>query len=151
VSSTPVTVPGGHVIVKLHDGAEVDAAFYEQSRGMRDAARGLLPGDEVVAYGSVRSTPRSLNVEKLRVVRLQPHRRKVANPLCRPCGKRMGSMGSGEGYRCKMCGARAPPEAADFEPVERQITEGWYEPPVSSRRHLHMPLRRMSRGNINKL
>ncbi|MGD9963464.1 MAG: DUF1743 domain-containing protein [Thermoplasmata archaeon] len=151
VSSGPVTVPGGHVIIRLKDGAETDAAFYEQSRGMRDAARALLPGDEIVAYGSVRSSPRSLNVEKLQVVRLSSHVRKAANPMCAKCGKRMGSMGSGKGYRCKVCGARAPATAADFEPIARAVSTGWYEPPVSSRRHLHKPLRRMSRGNINKI
>jgi len=151
VSSAPATVPGGHVILRLSDGSEIDAAFYEQSRGMRDAARALLPGDEVVAYGSVRSSPRSLNVEKLQVVRLSSHTRKAANPPCPECGKRMGSMGSGKGYRCKLCGAKAPPSAAEFEPVARSVSVGWYEPPVSSRRHLHKPLRRMSRGNINKI
>ena len=151
VSATPTTIPGGHVILRLGDGAEIDAAFYEQSRGMRDAARSLLPGDEVVAYGSVRSSPRSLNVEKLQVVRLSRHVRKSANPACAKCGKRMGSMGSGQGYRCKVCGARAPASEAVMEPVVRSVAVGWYEPPVSSRRHLHKPLRRMSRGNINKI
>lgn len=151
VVAAPSTVPGGHVIVRLGDGAEVDAAFYEQSRGMRDAARHLLPGDEVVAYGSVRSSPRSLNVEKLQVVRLSPQVRKVANPMCPACQKRMGSMGSAKGFRCKVCGARAPPEAAEIEPLPRSVRAGWYEPPVSSRRHLHKPLRRMSRGTFNKI
>ena len=151
VAAAPTTVPGGHVIVRLGDGEEVDAAFYEQSRGMRDAARQLLPGDEVVAYGSVRSSPRSLNVEKLQVVSLKPHVRKAANPLCATCGKRMGSMGSSKGFRCKVCGARAPASSAVIEPVLRQLTIGWYEPPVSSRRHLHKPLRRMPRGTFNKI
>ena len=137
--------------MKLSDGAEIDAAFYEQSRGMRDAARALLPGDEVVAYGSVRSSPRSLNVEKLQVISLSSHTKKAANPPCPKCKKRMGSMGSGKGYRCKLCGAKAPASAAEFEPVSRSVAVGWYEPPVSSRRHLHKPLRRMSRGNINKI
>jgi tRNA(Ile2)-agmatinylcytidine synthase len=151
VVAEPATVPGGHVIVRIGDGAEVDAAFYEQSRGMRDAARGLMPGDEVVAYGSVRSSPRSLNVEKLQVLKLLPHVRKVANPMCEGCGKRMGSLGSAKGFRCKVCGARAPQESALFEPVPRSVRVGWYEPPVSSRRHLHKPLRRMSRGTFNKI
>jgi tRNA(Ile2)-agmatinylcytidine synthase len=151
VVAEPSTVPGGHVIVRIGDGAEVDAAFYEQSRGMRDAARELMPGDEIVAYGSVRSSPRSLNVEKLQVVKLLPRARKVANPTCGDCGKRMGSMGSAKGFRCKVCGARAPPESAAFEPVRREVRVGWYEPPVSSRRHLHKPLRRMPRGTFNKI
>lgn len=151
VASEPCTVPGGHVIVRMTDGDEIDAAFYEPSRGMKDAARWLLPGDEVVVYGSVRSSPRSLNVEKMQVVRLHGHRRKVSNPACPECGKRMGSMGTDQGFRCKRCGARAPREEAVTEAVERPIAEGWYEPPVSSRRHLHKPIRRMSKVTINKL
>jgi tRNA(Ile2)-agmatinylcytidine synthase len=151
VRTPPKTVPGGHVILRLGDGDEIDAAFYEQSRDMRDVARGLLPGDEVVVYGSVRSSPRSLNAEKLKVVSLAEHERKTANPFCPKCRKSLGSMGSGQGYRCKVCGARAPSEAATMERVVRSVSPGWYEPPVSSRRHLHKPLRRMSRGNINKL
>lgn len=151
VAAEPTVIPGGHVIVRLDDGAGIDAAFYEQSRGMRDAARSLLPGDEVVAFGSVRSSPRSLNVEKLQVLRLERHSVKTANPTCTACGKRMGSLGAGQGFRCKVCGSRAPASAATFEPVARSVSVGWYEPPVSSRRHLHKPLRRMSRGNINKL
>lgn len=151
VLSPPCTVPGGHVIVRLTDGEEIDAAFYEQSRGMRDVARDLLPGDELVVYGSVRSSPRSLNVEKMQVVRLSSHIRKVSNPACDICGKRMGSIGRGQGFRCKKCGARAPLDRASSEPVERSISAGWYEPPVSSRRHLHKPIRRMSKVNVNKL
>lgn len=151
VRSIPKTIPGGHVILRLGDGDEMDAAFYEQSRGMRDVARRLLPGDEVVIYGSVRSSPRSLNAEKLHVISLSDHEQKTANPICAACGKSMGSMGSGQGFRCKVCGVRAPLEAAKTARVAREVSTGWYEPPVSSRRHIHKPLRRMSRGNINKL
>jgi len=151
VVGPPENIPGGHVIVRLSDGSEMDAAFYEPSGGLRSAARVLIPGDEVMVYGSVRAAPRSLNVEKMRIVRLVEHKMKTSNPTCVSCSKRMGSLGHGKGYRCKRCGSRAPPEAAEQELVPRLVTLGWYEPPVSSRRHLHKPLRRMSRGNINKI
>ena len=151
VVSPPVTIHGGHVIVRVSDGDEVDAAFYEPSRGFRAVARALLPGDKVVLCGSVREEPRTLNVEKVKIESLVDDVRKVRNPACGKCGKSMGSMGSGQGFRCKKCGAKAPSSAAVLETVDRVIAPGWYEPPVSSRRHLHKPIRRMSRVNINKL
>jgi tRNA(Ile2)-agmatinylcytidine synthase len=151
VVSNPVTIPGKHVILRVSDGSEIDAAFYEPSRGFRDVARALIPGDEVILSGSVRETPRSLNVEKMQVRHLVEDIRKVRNPICKACGKSMGSMGSGQGYRCKKCGAKAPASKASFRSFHRVIKTGWYEPPVASRRHLHKPIRRMSRFDIDKL
>lgn len=151
VVSPPVTIPGKHVIVRVSDGAEIDAAFYEPSRALRDSARALVPGDEITLYGSVREQPRSLNVEKMLVRTLVKDVRKSHNPKCRKCGKRMGSMGTGHGFRCKRCGSKKPPGAAVKAVVPRRIKKGWYEPPVASRRHLHKPLRRMSRVNIDNL
>jgi len=110
-----------------------------------------MPGDEVTLYGSVRETPRSLNVEKVHVRTLAEVMRKAHNPMCPKCEKRMGSLGAGQGYRCKRCGSKAPSGAGEFEPVRRRIEPGWYEPPVASRRHLHKPLRRMSRADIDNL
>jgi len=151
VLERPRTIPGGHVVLRVGGSAEIDAMFYEPSRGFRDVARALLPGDRVTLYGSVRDVPRSLNVEKMHVDRLVRDLRKVHNPECRACGKSMGSLGKGQGYRCKRCGAKASPGAAKFNMVPRGLTAGWYEPPVASRRHLHKPLRRMSRVNIDNL
>ncbi len=151
VVAPPKTVPGKHVIVTVSDGATIDAAFYEPSRTMRDSARGLVPGDEITLYGSIREEPRSLNVEKMHVRRLVKDVRKSHNPKCRRCRKRMGSMGKGQGFRCKRCGSKLPASSAEREVVPRTIKKGWYEPPVASRRHLHRPLRRMSRVNIDNL
>ena len=151
VVRAPESIEGGHVIVRATDGHEIDVAFYEPSGALNRAARQLLPGDEIEVFGSVRDTPRSLNAEKMRVVSTVPLRSKRANPMCDRCGKRMGSMGAGQGFRCKICGAKAPCDAAETEAVERRIAPGWYEPPVSSRRHLYKPVRRMSRVNINNL
>lgn len=151
VSSAPTTIKGGHVIVGISDGSPIDASFYEPSRGFRDVARSLLPGDEVVVLGSVRDEPRSLNVEKLLVRSLAEDLRRIHNPVCDRCGKSMGSMGTNQGFRCKICGSRKPPEAAATKRVPRSIQPGWYEPPVASRRHLHKPIRRMSRVDIDRL
>jgi tRNA(Ile2)-agmatinylcytidine synthase len=151
ISSPPKTIPGGHVIVKVSDGAEIDAAFYEPSRQFRSVARALLPGDQVTLLGSVRDTPRSLNVEKMGVRNLVEDIRKVRNPACRKCGKSMGSLGSGKGFRCKICGAKSPLSAATYKKLKRTLKPGWYEPPIASRRHLHKPIRRMSKVDIDKL
>jgi tRNA(Ile2)-agmatinylcytidine synthase len=151
VAAPPITIKGGHVIARITDGAEIDAAFYEPSRGFRDIARALVSGDEITVYGSVRAVPRSLNVEKLLVRVLAEDVRKIHNPLCPACGKSMGSMGRGQGFRCKKCGAKLPLKAAAVERHPRLIKPGWYEPPVASRRHLHKPIRRMSRVDIDRL
>ena len=151
VAEPPRSIEGGHVILRVTDGDEVDVAFYEPSGPLNRAARLLLPGDDVEVYGSVRDKPRSLNAEKMLVSSAVPAHAKRANPMCGECGKRMGSMGVGQGYRCKVCGAKAPADAAETEPVVRGIDTGWYEPPISSRRHLYKPVRRMSRANINNL
>jgi tRNA(Ile2)-agmatinylcytidine synthase len=150
VAGPPKTIPGGHVIVRVSDGHEIDAAFYEPSRGFRESARALIPGDEVTLYGSIRSTPRSLNVEKMRVRRLAQDVRKVHNPVCPKCGKSMGSMGTGQGFRCKRCGMKLDLGKAIRERYPRRIKTGWFEPPVASRRHLHKPLRRLSRVDIDR-
>jgi tRNA(Ile2)-agmatinylcytidine synthase len=151
VVSSPKVIKGGHVIVRISDGAGIDAAFYEPSRGFKDVARSLLIGDEIVVYGSVRDVPRSLNVEKLLVRKLVENVRKAHNPVCERCGKSMGSVGANQGFRCKVCGSKKPPEAAVTERIPRSIEPGWYEPPVASRRHLHKPIRRMSRADIDRL
>ena len=149
VAARPRTITGGHVIVPVSDGDEIDAAFYEPSRSLRDVARGLLPGDEVTIYGSVRAVPRSLNVEKMGITKLAEDLQKVSNPVCKVCGKSMGSMGTDQGYRCKKCGSKTGAERAKWKQVPRSIRSGWYEPPVASRRHLHKPIRRMSRADID--
>jgi tRNA(Ile2)-agmatinylcytidine synthase len=151
VAASPTTIAGGHVFVRVSDGNEIDAAFYEPSRSFREVARKLLPGDEVTLYGSVRKVPRSLNVEKMHVRTLVDHRTKVRNPVCPDCDKSMGSMGLNQGFRCKKCGAKAGPEAAEWVLAPRALKPGWYEPPVASRRHLHKPIRRMSRADIDNL
>jgi tRNA(Ile2)-agmatinylcytidine synthase len=151
VVSPPVTIPGKHVILRVTDGDEIDAAFYEPSHRFRDVGRALLPGDAVTLYGSVRDDRMTLNVEKIRVKKLVRDVRKVHNPVCKRCDKSMGSMGAGQGYRCKRCGAKAAESAAMSRTYPRSIKSGWFEPPVASRRHLHKPLRRMSRANIDNL
>ncbi len=143
VSARPRSLQGGHVVFSLDDGDAVDCVAYEPTKAFRKVVLHLTNGDEVRAYGSVRENPRSINLEKLGVLKLRPVRMKVANPRCRSCGRRMKSSGRGAGYRCRPCGSWVPSEAADFRPLARGIREGLYEPPVVARRHLSKPIKRM--------
>jgi tRNA(Ile2)-agmatinylcytidine synthase len=142
VVSEPRTIVGSHAFVDVRIGKEtIAAAAYEPSKEFRAVVRALLPGDKVIVCGGVRDEPRTLNLEKIRIVRLMSAQRKVANPLCAKCGKRMKSVGKGQGYKCIRCGAKSKnPEMAA---LERMIKVGWYEPPISARRHLAKPLKRM--------
>lgn len=136
---------GGHVFVDLAEpstGERITIAAYEPTKGLRAALRALRSGDLVEAYGGVRSEPREVNLEKLRVIRMAERRVKVANPVC-SCGKSMKSRGAAEGFRCIRCGREAPREAASFALEPRTVQPGWYEACVCARRHLSKPLRRI--------
>ncbi len=142
VAAPPKTLQGGHVIFPLANSGEVDCVAYEPTKGFRHVVRRLHPGDLVRVRGSVRDVPRSLNLEKVEVVRLGTRTEKVANPTCPTCRRRMKSLGREAGFRCRFCRARAPPAAARHRRVDRDLRLGPYEPPVVARRHLSRPLRR---------
>lgn len=102
VAAPPRTLAGGHVVFSLSRGVgQVDCAAYEPSKELRRVVRSLILGDRLRVLGSVRETPRTLNVEKLQVLAL--------------------------------VSAEKP----------RTLAVGWYEPAVSSRRHLSKPLSRV--------
>jgi len=145
VSAAPETRKGGHVIFEL-DSLRVgplDCAAYEPSKHFRNAVRSLAVGDRIMVVGELRENPRTLNVEKLRVLSLADIWEKEGNPVCPSCGKRMKSVGSGQGYRCRRCGTKASGSDVLLVRAPRGIDIGWYEPPVCSRRHLSKPLKRM--------
>jgi tRNA(Ile2)-agmatinylcytidine synthase len=138
------TISGGHVIFPLEeDGVRLDVAAYEPTKGFRTVVRQLRDGDRVVACGSVREEPRTLNLEKLKVLSFgEPVEHiKVANPKCPECGKGMKSVGTEAGYRCPKCGARAGENEATYEERRRTLDLGWHEVPTSARRHLARPLK----------
>ena len=71
VVSPPKTLPGGHVVVTIARGrSRIDCTVYEPSKELRRVARSLLPGDRVRAVGSVRDSPRTINVEKIEIIAL---------------------------------------------------------------------------------
>jgi tRNA(Ile2)-agmatinylcytidine synthase len=144
VTRAPGTIAGGHVILEIGEGdRRLAVAAYEPTKGFRDLVRRLVPGDTILACGSVRDEPRTVNLEKVRVIELgtDTDRTKVANPVCPSCGKSMKSMGAGAGYRCVRCGERAGEDEATFKEGPRALEPGWYEVPPDARRHLARPLR----------
>lgn len=139
VKAFPRTMPGGHVVLQL---ANFQATVYEPAKQFRDIARALAPGDRVSIVGSVRDSPRTVNIEKIRVDSLVTLRRKVRNPTCVKCGKRMKSSGRDATFRCIRCRTVASRRSATYQIVPRFLHRGWYEPPVGARRHLSRPLKR---------
>ncbi len=145
ISSPPRFSIGGHVFTTLRDdtGSITLAAYYPTGR-FRKFIMSLIPGDEVIAYGSVKPKPNgpTMNLEKLHVVKLVPNYVSEA-PRCPSCkyGPKMKSMGRGKGYRCERCGFRDPRATAHRALAPRGLSEGVYEVCVSARRHLVMPER----------
>jgi tRNA(Ile2)-agmatinylcytidine synthase len=143
VSASPKTIQGGHVIFNIANGGSIDCAAYEPTKEFRNLVRKLLIGDEVTVYGGVRERPLTVNIEKLRILKLAEEYEKIENPMCPKCKKRMKSMGRHAGYRCPNCRTKEPEERVKKKKVKRDITKGIYEVPVCARRHLAKPLSRM--------
>ena len=141
VTAAPKTLPGGHVVFRL--GAR-EVTAYEPSKKFRKAVRALAFGDRLEVVGSVRGEPRTINLEKFRVLALTSVQAKIANPLCDRCGIRMKSRGREAPFRCRRCGRQAGRDRAVLVPVPRLLSAGWYEPPAGSRRHLSKPVARLS-------
>lgn len=143
VASEPRTRSGGHVLLELQGPRRMTVAAYEPSKQFRSVVRALRPGDRLRVWGSVRDDPRTLNLEKVELVARAESLRKVSNPRCERCGKRMKSAGHDAGYRCPRCHARAPSSSATFVLEPREIRVGLYEPPASARRHISKPIKRL--------
>jgi tRNA(Ile2)-agmatinylcytidine synthase len=132
VTEAPYAIEGGHVFFAVGDGkAMLKCAAFEPTKGFRNIVKALIPGDEVRVFGSVKD--RTVNLEKLEVIRLAEDVRKVT-PICPTCGRRMESAGAGQGYRCRRCKTKAL--ALVEEKKERTVVKGLYEVPPSARRHL---------------
>jgi tRNA(Ile2)-agmatinylcytidine synthase len=104
-----------------------------------------MVGDRVEVYGAVRrpSAGRrlTLNLEKINVLAVAP-KFVLENPVCPECGKRLESMGKGQGFRCKKCGRRFAEARKVRVAVERELKLGLYVTSTRSQRHLTKPLRR---------
>jgi tRNA(Ile2)-agmatinylcytidine synthase len=147
VTADPMTVKGGHVVLETcldRGNRALQMIAYEPSKSFRDVIRQLRTGDRIRAFGELRAEPPTLNLEKIEIISLAPEFKKLSNPLCPDCQKSMQSMGVLAGFRCRRCGKKAPQQAAEVVQIKRDIAPGWYEPPVSARRHLSKPLKRDS-------
>ena len=143
VVSFAVRIHGGHSFIDMDTRyGIVTCAAYEPSKEFRMLFDNLAPGDKIRVIGELRDEPRTFNAEKVYISSVTERYEKISNPVCGGCGKRMRSVGKGEGYRCRDCRTRSK------EPVMRKETRwvvpGWYEPPASARRHLSKPLKRMN-------
>ncbi len=142
VETVPKILRGGHVIFELSDETgSIECAAYAPTSSLRTAARDLLPGDRVKAYGGVRQMQDgrlTLNLEKMEVLSLVK-KYFERNPTCTSCGARCESMGHGQGYRCKECGMRDSEFTKTCIPLERKIQPTTYVPVVRARRHLTRP------------
>ncbi len=140
----PRVIPGGHVIFSIKDETgQVDCAAYEPTGDLRKVVKQLIVGDVVEVYGGVRPAstrhPMTINLEKILVTELTP-RFILNNPLCPKCGKRMKSMGTRKGFKCRKCGFRSSEMKKAITEVERALKTGLYVTPSRSQRHLTKPL-----------
>ena len=105
----------------------------------------LIVGDVVEAFGSIRvkskKHPVTINLEKLNVTDLAP---KISfhNPLCPQCKKRMDSIGTDKGFKCKHCGYRSSTLHKEVMEEKRLLKTGLYVTSPRSQRHLTKPLSR---------
>lgn len=145
VTKEPYSIKGGHVFFEIsdEDGNSLTAAAYEPTKGFREIVNRLIEGDVVELYGGVRKDPVTINIEKMKILHLEDKKVKIGNPVCPECGKNMSSIGKDAGFRCKKCSTKASEDDIQTKEVDRELNEGWYETPVSARRHLSKPLKRM--------
>jgi len=146
VSRKPRVVPVRHVIFAVRDStAEVDCAAYEPTGELRKVAKELIEGDEVTIYGAIRRREKgrllTVNLEKINFLSLAP-KLVYRNPICQSCGKSSESMGKGQGFRCKKCGAKFSVAEKVKVEEERRVEPGLYVTSTRSQRHLTKPLRR---------
>ncbi len=136
VVDAPVTGMGGHVSFTIGDEEKsLRCMAYEPTKNFRSLIRQVTPGDLVTAVGSFKKG--SINLEKINIETLARH---IISrpPVCTTCNKRMTSNGTGKGFKCKKCGARA--DEPEVREISRTLKPGWYEVPPTARRHLAKPL-----------
>jgi tRNA(Ile2)-agmatinylcytidine synthase len=138
----PFTIQGGHVLFKIKNESneKIDCAAYEPTKQFRNIIRELIVGDVVEVYGGVREKPLTINIEKIKIIKLKDKYIKVENPICPKCKKHMKSKGKNQGYKCLKCKTKI--RDPELKKIDRVIKEGFYEAPVCARRHLSKPLKR---------
>lgn len=155
VTSPPKLIPKRHRVFSVGDETgKVDCAVYEPTGVLRKAAKELFVGDHIEACGGVKPSssehPLTVNLEKFKIFELAP-KFKVRNPICPECGKRMCSMGVGQGFRCKKCGYQSNYIQKTFTEQKRMINKGLYITSPRSQRHLTKPFIRYGREKTSKI
>ena len=141
VTLNPQTIEGGHVILGFSDNCEdIACAAYEPTGKFREIIRKLNKGDKIMVYGGIGRYPNTLNLEKIRILKLEKTCKRIP-PEC--CGRKMTSAGRGKGFKCRKCGKRLGEDAIILKEVPRELRVGFYEVPPRARRHLSKPLIRM--------
>jgi len=153
VTEEPQMIPGRHVIFSIKDKTgQIDCAAYEPTGTLREAAIKLIKGDQVEVHGGVRpASPQhsvTINLEKMRILKLAS-KIDFHNPTCSQCGKRMESMGRGQGFRCKKCGFRSSKLEKVAVESKRSLERQLYITSPRSQRHLAKPLLRYGREKSN--
>ncbi|AAB99098.1 conserved hypothetical protein [Methanocaldococcus jannaschii DSM 2661] len=139
VVEEPRDIEGGHVIFKLSDGTgEIDCMAYEPTKGFRDIIRKLIVGDYIAVYGTVREKPLGINIEKIKILKLE--KKFVKDKRCPYCGGTLKAKGKKAGYKCKKCKKTIAYDEIKMIEVERDLKTGFYEVPGSARRHLSKPI-----------
>lgn len=134
---------GGHFVLELKTKyGLLECTVYEPAKEFRTTVGWLVPGDLIGVMGELRTEPRTINIEKIKVIRTVKELVKISNPICGSCERTMESIGKGKGYRCRDCSTFS--KVPVIKENTRWIVPGWYEPPTSSRRHLSKPLKRMN-------
>lgn len=142
VKNKPKIIDGGHMFFFIGDeSGEIECGAYEPTKNFRKTVSYLRPGDVIRVYGGI-GEQNTFNIEKFQVIRLNDVEYK--NPVCE-CGKRMTSAGKNKGFKCKKCGNKIESDEKVPVKIPRKLKNfGFYETPVSARRHLSKPLCRMN-------
>ena len=148
ISKKPLMLHGGHVIFSLSkSGKEITCAVYEPTK-ITSIALNLIVGDKIRVGGGIRKATKNyqrvLNVEFLEIINLKKDKR-LENPLCKKCNKKMKSKGKNQGFQCKKCKKKSPKKIT-YE-IPRKLSKKMYLPAITAHRHLTRPIQRMKRVN----
>lgn len=151
ISKKPEMLRGGHVIFSLSKlGKEIMCAVYEPTK-ITSVALNLIVGDKIRVGGGIRKATKNhkrvLNVEFLEIINLEKDKR-LENPLCKKCNKKMKSKGKNQGFECIKCKKKSPKKI--IHELPRKLTQKLYLPAISAHRHLTRPMQRMNKVNSEK-
>ncbi|MCW6168231.1 MAG: tRNA(Ile)(2)-agmatinylcytidine synthase [Thermoplasmatales archaeon] len=134
ISITPYSINGSHYFSEMiSNGKRVKIAAFEPTKEFRKIFRQLRPMDLVSVYGSMKNG--TLNVEKMQIKATSKIYGRTA-PECPDCSVRTVNKGLND-YRCPVCGKIM--NLPSYESIERDVSPGFYDVPVSTRRHLSKP------------